>query len=294
MAWGDRIIGDKAVCMTFLHAGGARQENWNWQRILRGTQNIERNSQYKKRIRTFSKEFSKCNSKSEQSKGWNIGICPEERVGHQAWLKIIIQHHHLQFDCQRDSSHSNTVNGPLCYHCPEIVHNITLPWKYSWYFYHNAAACVSVVGSIWWWSRNLRPRPHYFQTRPVFTHFSKSRFSLLCPPNGKTLFKKGAGGGQQLFEHCSTILQNWKGMAYLINLNIHREWRHIYIVTIIIVTLVITMLLMLMLIRIMMMEMMLVLLFIIMMVMMLEWSGMINLEGRRGGEAFPNFLKLAK
>ena len=81
-------------------------------------------------------------------------------------------------------------------------------------------------------------------------------------------------------------------MAYLINLNIHREWRHIYIVTIIIVTLVITMLLMLT--RIMMMEMMLVLLFIIMMVMMLEWSGMINLEGRRGGEAFPNFLKLAK
>ena len=81
-------------------------------------------------------------------------------------------------------------------------------------------------------------------------------------------------------------------MAYLINLNIHREWRHIYIVTIIIVTLVITMLLMLT--RIMMMEMMLVLLFIIMMVMILEWSGMINLEGRRGGEAFPNFLKLAK
>ena len=83
-------------------------------------------------------------------------------------------------------------------------------------------------------------------------------------------------------------------MAYLINLNIHREWRHIYIVTIIIVTLVITMLLMLMLTRIMMMERMLVLLFIIMMVMILEWSGMINLEGRRGGEAFPNFLKLAK
>ena len=81
-------------------------------------------------------------------------------------------------------------------------------------------------------------------------------------------------------------------MAYLINQNVHSEWRHI--VTIIIVTLVITMLLMLMLIRIMMMEMMLVLLFIKMMVMMLEWSGMINLDGRRGGEAFPNFLKLAK
>ena len=69
MAWGDRIIGDKTVCMTFLHAGGARQENWNRQRILRGTQNIERNSEYKKRIRTFLKEFSKCNSESEQSKG---------------------------------------------------------------------------------------------------------------------------------------------------------------------------------------------------------------------------------
>ena len=79
-------------------------------------------------------------------------------------------------------------------------------------------------------------------------------------------------------------------MAYLINQNVHSEWRHI--VTIIIVTLVITMLLMLT--RIMMMEMMLVLLSIIMMVMMLEWSGMINLDGRRGGEAFPNFLKLAK
>ena len=79
-------------------------------------------------------------------------------------------------------------------------------------------------------------------------------------------------------------------MAYLINQNVHSEWRHI--VTIIIVTLVITMLLMLL--RIMMMEMMLVLLSIIMMVMMLEWSGMINLDGRRGGEAFPNFLKLAK
>ena len=81
-------------------------------------------------------------------------------------------------------------------------------------------------------------------------------------------------------------------MAYLINLNAHSEWRHMYIVTITIDTLVITMLLMLT--RIMMMEMMLVLLFIIMMVMMLEWSGMINLDGRRGGEAFPNFLKLAK
>ena len=79
-------------------------------------------------------------------------------------------------------------------------------------------------------------------------------------------------------------------MAYLINQNVHSEWRHI--VTIIIVTLGITMLLMLT--RIMMMEMMLVLLSIIMMVMMLEWSGMINLDGRRGGEAFPNFLKLAK
>ena len=79
-------------------------------------------------------------------------------------------------------------------------------------------------------------------------------------------------------------------MAYLINQNVHSEWRHI--VTIIIVTLVITMLLMLT--RIMMMEMMLVLLSIIMMVMMLECSGMINLDGRRGGEAFPNFLKLAK
>ena len=278
--------------MTFLHAGGARQENWNRQRILRGTQNIERNSEYKKRIRTFSKEFSKCNSKSEQSKGWNIGIWPEERVGHQAWLKIIIQHHHLQFDCQRDSSHSNTVNGPLCYHCPEIVHNITLPWKYSWYFYQNAAACVSVVGSIWWWSRNLRPRPHYFQTRPVFTHFSKGRFSLLCPPNGKTLFKKGAGGSTAfwtLFNNSAELKGD--GLPYQSE---HPQGveAHTYIVTIIIVTLVITMLLMLT--RIMMMEMMLVLLFIIMMVMMLEWSGMINLEGRRGGEAFPNFLKLAK
>ena len=46
MAWGDRIIGDKAVCMTFLHAGGARQENWNRQRILRGTQNTKRESEH--------------------------------------------------------------------------------------------------------------------------------------------------------------------------------------------------------------------------------------------------------
>ena len=38
------------MCMTFLHAGGARQENWNRQReelrILRGAQNTNRKSEH--------------------------------------------------------------------------------------------------------------------------------------------------------------------------------------------------------------------------------------------------------